>query len=120
MSTRLWIALVATVITSVVFIHSCTSDRELSDPEILQESDILPHIQELSSDAYFGRMPFGPGDQKTVDYIVNQCKSLGLKPGNNGSYTQSVPMIEITTTPDKTMSVEAPTGSAQYLSLIHI
>ena len=114
MSTRLWIALVATVITSVVFIHSCTSDRELSDPEILQESDILPHIQELSSDAYFGRMPFGPGDQKTVDYIVNQCKSLGLKPGNNGSYTQSVPMIEITTTPDKTMSVETPTGSAQY------
>ena len=67
MSTRLWIALLATVITSVVFIHSCTSDRELLDPEILQESDILPHIQELSSDAYFGRMPFGPGDQKTVD-----------------------------------------------------
>ena len=85
----------ATVITSVVFIHSCTSDRELSDPEILQESDILPHIQELSSDAYFGRMPFGPGDQKTVDYIVNQCKSLGLKPGNNGSYTQSVPMLSL-------------------------
>ena len=104
----------AAVIASVIFIHSCTSDRELSAPEVLLESDILPHIQELSSDAYFGRMPFGPGDQKTVDYIVDQCKALGLKPGNNGSFTQSVPMIEITSSPAKTMAIETPTGTAEY------
>ena len=114
MSTRIWITLVGAMIAFVIFTHSCASDRGLSDPTALLESDILPHIQELSSDDYFGRMPFGPGDQKTVDYLVDQCKALGLEPGNDGSYTQSVPMIEITSTPAKSMEVKTPTGAVDY------
>ena len=114
MSTRVWFALVAAVITSVVVIHSCASDRDLSNPATIKEADILPHIQELSSDDYFGRMPFGPGDQKTVDYLVNQCKALGLEPGNNGSYVQSVPMIEITSSSTNDMVVNTPQGDQSY------
>ncbi|MDQ2893086.1 MAG: M28 family peptidase [Pseudomonadota bacterium] len=57
--------------------------------------------KELSSDAYEGRAPTTPAEDKTVAYIVERFKAAGLKPGNpNGgkgaSWFQDVPMVEIT------------------------
>jgi Zn-dependent M28 family amino/carboxypeptidase len=52
--------------------------------------------QELSSDAYEGRAPTTPAEDKTVAYIVKRFEAAGLKPGNKGSWTQDVPMVEIT------------------------
>ncbi len=54
--------------------------------------------QMLSSDAYEGRAPTTPAEAKTVAYIVERMKAAGLKPGNKGSWTQDVPMVEITAT----------------------
>jgi len=51
--------------------------------------------RELSSDAYEGRAPTTAGEQKTVAYIVRRFQAAGLKPGNRGSWTQDVPMVEI-------------------------
>jgi Zn-dependent M28 family amino/carboxypeptidase len=51
--------------------------------------------KELSSDAYEGRHPTTPAEDKTVAYIVQRFKAAGLKPGNNGSWFQDVPMVEI-------------------------
>ncbi|WP_397421958.1 M28 family peptidase [Phenylobacterium sp.] len=56
--------------------------------------------RELASDPYAGRAPGGPGEQKTIDFIVGQFKALGLKPaGDNGSWTQSVPLRRYQTKP---------------------
>ena len=52
--------------------------------------------RELSSDAYEGRAPTTPAEAKTVRYIVERFQAAGLKPGNQGSWTQDVPMVEIT------------------------
>ncbi len=114
MTTKAWCALVAAVMISVVFIHSCSGDRDLAAPALIEADDITPHIAELSSDSYFGRMPFGPGDQKTVDYLVDACQKMGLQPGNGDSYTQSVPMIEITSTPTSDMEIVTPAGTETY------
>ena len=38
--------------------------------------------KELSSDAYEGRAPTTPAEDKTVAYIVDRFKQAGLKPGN--------------------------------------
>ncbi|HET6970711.1 MAG TPA: M28 family metallopeptidase, partial [Phenylobacterium sp.] len=49
--------------------------------------------RELASDPYFGRAPGGPGEQKTVDFIVGQFKAIGLQPaGDKGGWTQEVPL----------------------------
>jgi Zn-dependent M28 family amino/carboxypeptidase len=49
--------------------------------------------RELASDAYFGRAPGGPGEQKTVDFIVSQFKAIGVQPaGDHGGWTQDVPL----------------------------
>src|SRR3546814_2389392 len=52
--------------------------------------------KELSSDAYEGRAPGTPGEEKTVAYIIKKYEEAGLKPGNNGEWTQDVPLVEIT------------------------
>ena len=57
--------------------------------------------QELSSDAYEGRAPTTPAEDKTVAYIVKRFQAAGLKPGNpqgtrDGGWTQDVPMVELT------------------------
>jgi len=54
--------------------------------------------QTLSSDAYEGRAPTTPAEDKTVAYIIERFQKAGLKPGNKGRWTQDVPMVEITAT----------------------
>ena len=51
--------------------------------------------RELSSDAYEGRAPTTPGEEKSVRYIIQRFTQAGLKPGNKGAWTQDVPMVEI-------------------------
>jgi Zn-dependent M28 family amino/carboxypeptidase len=52
--------------------------------------------KELSSDAYEGRAPTTAGEEKTLTYLVERFQRAGLKPGNNGSWFQDVPLVELT------------------------
>ncbi|WCP11860.1 hypothetical protein sphantq_00254 [Sphingobium sp. AntQ-1] len=52
-------------------------------------------VQELSSDAYEGRAPGSPGEEKTLALLAAEFGKLGLKPGNKGSWFQDVPLVEI-------------------------
>ena len=48
----------------------------------------------LASDAFQGRAPGTPGEEKTIPYLIEQFKAAGLEPaGENGGWTQTVPMI---------------------------
>lgn len=53
----------------------------------------------LSTDEYAGRAPTSPEETKTVAYLIARMKQAGLKPGNKGSWTQDVPMAEISAEP---------------------
>jgi len=55
--------------------------------------------QRLSSDEFQGRAPTTPGEEKTVALIAERFKQAGLRPGNNGSWFQEVPLVETTATP---------------------
>ena len=71
----------------------------------IDATDMLRHIQVLSSDEFEGRAPGSHGEQLSVDYIQREFERLGLAPGNaDGSFLQPVPMLGITSTP--TMSVK--------------
>jgi len=59
----------------------------------------------LADDSLTGRKPFTAGETKAINYISSEFKKLGLDPGNNGSYFQDVPMVEITSTPSTTMEI---------------
>ena len=61
---------------------------------------VLSHTKVLSSDEFEGRAPGTKGEELTVNYLVDQFKKIGLKPGNpDGTYVQKVPLVGITPTP---------------------
>jgi Zn-dependent M28 family amino/carboxypeptidase len=52
-------------------------------------------VQALSSDAFEGRGPGTVGEEKTLALLSGEFERIGLKPGNNGSWFQDVPLVEI-------------------------
>ncbi len=65
----------------------------LKAASLITPEGLLAPIKELSSDAYAGRLPGTPGEEKSVAYIVAQCKQIGLEPGApDGKWIQRVPL----------------------------
>ena len=84
------------------FFATTAAAQEISAQRL---SDIT---RELASEAYAGRGPGGPGEQKTVDFIVAQFKALGLTPaGDDGGWTQAVPLWRYQTQPGGTFTLTA-------------
>jgi Zn-dependent M28 family amino/carboxypeptidase len=67
--------------------------------------NLKKHIQYLSSDELGGRAPASKGDKMTADYLVNEFKQLGLKPGNGDSYLQQVELLAIDSTVSKDLKI---------------
>lgn len=74
---------------------------------------LVSYIKVLASDEFQGRKPFTEGETKTIAYLQEQYKRIGLQPGNGDSYLQEVPMIDIFSHPDATMQVTSPKGNFQ-------
>ena len=68
---------------------------------------LLNHVRVLASDEFEGRAPGTPGEEKTVGYLIDQFKGLGLQPGNpDGTYVQNVPLVGITGEPSGSYRVD--------------
>ncbi|PTS89081.1 MULTISPECIES: M28 family metallopeptidase [unclassified Caulobacter] len=68
--------------------------------------------RDLSSEAFAGRAPGGPGEGLTVDYLVSRFKALGLEPsGDDGSWTQTVPLVRLKPEGPVTLGLATAGGS---------
>lgn len=94
-----------TLATWLVLSLGCTAmlgaaetPRELrSALESITADDLLRDTRRLAGDDFEGRAPGTPGEAKTVAYLIEQFRGLGLKPGNpDGTWTQNVPLVGIT------------------------
>ncbi|MHC9083705.1 M28 family peptidase [Luteimonas sp. RIT-PG2_3] len=57
----------------------------------IQAQQLAGHLRVLSSDAFEGRAPTTPGEDRTVAYISEQFAKAGLQPaGDAGGWTQAV------------------------------
>ena len=69
-------------------------------------------IQTLASDEFGGRKPLTEYETKTINYIADEFKKLGLEPANKGSYFQPVREISTFARLDKNrIRVKAANGS---------
>jgi Zn-dependent M28 family amino/carboxypeptidase len=94
-------------------LQSCnhSTQEKKSTSVIFNRDSLAQHIIVLASDSFQGRRPFTVGEARTLGYLENQFRSIGLEPGNGISYLQEVPMVEITPHPDSIMKVESAKGS---------
>lgn len=79
---------------------------------VLSEMTMKDVTRELSLDAYEGRAPGTIGEEKTVAHLISKFKAAGLEPGNNGSWTQDVPLIEITAKNVSALNIADRNGKA--------
>ncbi|MBA4794277.1 MAG: M28 family peptidase [Phenylobacterium sp.] len=64
---------------------------------VISGAEIGKHIEVLASDAFEGRAPATPAEEKTVNYLIEQFKAAGLKPAGDlkdgrRAWTQDVPL----------------------------
>ncbi len=69
------------------------------------------HLELLASDSFLGRKPFTEGEKRTIYYLQEQFKAIGLEPGNGNSYFQKVPMVSITSIAASQMLIESEQNS---------
>ncbi|MFO1186832.1 MAG: M28 family peptidase [Alphaproteobacteria bacterium] len=67
----------------------------------IKAEDLASRIRALADDYFQGRGPGTPAGEKAADWIAAEMARIGLKPGNQGSYFQDVPAVEITLDPAK-------------------
>ncbi len=77
----------------VLLAVACESPETVIEPF---GQNIERDIEILSSDEFEGRAPASPGGIKAMEYIKSRFTSIGLKPANDDSYLQPVPLVEIT------------------------
>jgi len=83
----------------------CTAAVQAAEPSRFDDARIRSAIQTLSSDTFGGRAPASAGEKLTTDYITAEFKRAGLQPGNQGSYLQNVPLVQITARADAVLTV---------------
>ena len=68
-------------------------------PAALPDTEFNPklaeYIKTLSSDDFQGRAPATKGEEKTLAYLSEQFKRIGLKPQPDGTYIQPVQLVQI-------------------------
>jgi Zn-dependent M28 family amino/carboxypeptidase len=75
---------------------ACTAPAHRPPPSTDADEGLFRDaVRVLASDEFEGRRPGGPGEDKTVAFLVAKFRDLGLKPGNGESYLQQVPLAEI-------------------------
>jgi Zn-dependent M28 family amino/carboxypeptidase len=85
------------LLTSLVLLAADTSPVPPPAYNAITPEGILKHIRILASDEFEGRAPATPGEQKSLDYIVEQCKALKLTPGTpDGKWLEPVELWGIT------------------------
>lgn len=79
----------------------------------IKAEDFAARLQKLSSDQFEGRQPGTIGERVTTAYIKDQFERIGLKPGNKGSWFQTVPMVQTTLQDPANVKIKVKGASAE-------
>ena len=67
----------------------------------IREEGLRRDVETLASDAFEGRAPGTPGEERTLAYLSESFRELGLEPlGEGGSYGVRVPLLGAQSTPE--------------------
>src|ERR1700730_11284689 len=93
---------VAITLATIMSIFAIDKPEEKLKPalDVITPDGMLAHIKALSSDEFEGRAPGTKGEELSVNYMTDQFKKIGLRPGNlDGTYVQEVPLAGIKSEP---------------------
>jgi len=78
-----------------LFLNAQKKDKKVVKiASTITTTDLMKHLNIIASADMEGRNTPSAGLEKAADYIESHFKSLGLLPGNNGSYRQLYPLYK--------------------------
>ena len=85
---------------------ACAAPHKVPPPSTeIDDAVFRNDIRLLASDEFEGRKPGTPAEEKSVAFLTDQFRKLGLKPAFGESYVQQVPLVEISAAGDTVLSV---------------
>ena len=63
------------------FDNDQTITSSYEKPTSIDSQRLSNIVKVLASDEFEGRAPGGPGEAKTIEFLIDQFQSLGLEPG---------------------------------------
>jgi Zn-dependent M28 family amino/carboxypeptidase len=94
----------ATALTA--YSASAAAPKSPSGP--ISPARLSADVKVLADAKLAGRAPGGPGEAGTIAWLTGQFKAMGLKPaGDNGGWTQAVPLIRFRMAPEAKFSLTA-------------
>ncbi|MEE8294478.1 MAG: M28 family peptidase [Sphingomonadales bacterium] len=97
---------------------ACDQTPPATGIDSITAEDLHAKIKILASDEFQGRAPSSPGEEITVAYIRDEFIKYGLEPGNNGSWYQDVPLVDITADANQTLTFSG--GEGEDISLTYM
>jgi len=96
----------------VVLAVSCNIEQKTLQRahDSVSEDNLRRDVEYLASDECQGRLPFTPGADRAVQYLVREMEAMGLTPGCGESYLQQVPLVMMNLQPSEQMAISAPSG----------
>lgn len=83
-------AIILLVVTGV----ACSTSKVDEAAQTITKDGLMGHIETLSSDEFLGRSTGTEGEEKTVNYLVEEFKAMGAASGvEDGSYVQRFPLL---------------------------
>lgn len=101
---RFWVRLPALAVCAA-WLGACAGYKTPPPSAEIDETGYRDGVRVLASDDFEGRRPGTRGEEKTVAYLADRFRKLGLKPGNGDSYFQQVPLVEIEAAADASLSI---------------
>lgn len=86
---------VCLLLCSTIAVQAQKKDKKVEKiAKTITPADMKRHLYKIASKEMGGRDTPSPGQELAATYIENHFKSLGLLPGNNGSYRQYYPLYK--------------------------
>ena len=98
------------------FDNDQTITSSYEKPTSIDSQRLSNIVKVLASDEFEGRAPGGPGEAKTIKFLIDQFQSLGLEPGGtDGTWTHAVPLIHTQLASDGRLSVSVGDMSQNWV-----
>lgn len=92
-----------------------TSESIAHEKSGATSESLLDNIRTLASDEFEGRQPGTRGEQRTINYLKDECLKIGLQPGAcDGTYFQTIPVLGYKALPS--LRFHGPKGNLHGLS----
>lgn len=108
---------ISTLLLLMLAVASCNLVKQNMADDAIQYKNIEKHIAMLSSDSFLGRMPTTSAESLTVDYIAREMEGIGLRPANNKSFFQEVPLLSVSSVISPTLDFDTPEGTLKFQKL---